>query len=109
MKEFLVSLKEWTMQSICKMLSKKTVFAVGAIALGGGVYYVIRKLPTGNASKESKEYVFFGSDGKPFILSEAQVYSIKQESADGVMVSEIAGKYNTTPVMVARIVNGISL
>lgn len=111
MKENLNSLGEWTKKVVRKPITKFVAFTIGAIALGGGVYYVVRKRKhvTRATKDEVKEYVFFGSDGKPFCLSEGQVFAIHQKYADGVLVSEIAQCYDTTPVMVSRIVNGIKL
>ena len=106
-----ISWGEWVKNIVRKPITKVVALTIGAIALGGGVYYVVRKRrhATRATKDEVKEYVFFGSDGKPFCLSESDVFSIKQKYADGVLVPEIAQCYNTTPLMVSRIVNGIKL
>lgn len=54
--------------------------------------------------KSEKNYVFVSLDGKHVILSEFDVYNIRQLHKDGVLPSVIAKKYQISTIMVCKII-----
>ena len=80
------------------------ISVVGGVLVGGGItYWHCKKTPA--PSNKDTVYVFYSMRGKPLILPEKEVYSIKKMSDDGVQPSAIAEKYGLTPAMVCRIIN----
>lgn len=51
------------------------------------------------------EYVFFNHTGKPFTLTDREMYDIKHKYEDGVLVSSIAQSYGIDAAMICRIIN----
>jgi hypothetical protein len=96
------------------MKTKKMLVFVsfGMIATGTGVlaYRIFknRKAKSSeNSPKSEVKYVFFSTEGKPVVLTERDVYDIKQLQEDGVLNSVIGEEFNMSPVMVSRVINSI--
>ena len=61
--------------------------------------------PKTPVAKSDVNYVIFSTDGTAMVLSEKEVFGIKQMYEDGVMPSVISSKYNISAVMVCRVIN----
>ena len=57
--------------------------------------------------KKAVEYVFVSESGTAVILSEQDVFSIKQMYEDDVLPTEIAKQYGLNPVTICRIINSL--
>lgn len=93
---------------------KKSIIIVSCslIATGTGVMaYRIFKNRKAKSSKTSPnsevKYVFFSTEGQPIVLTQRDVYDIKQLQEDGTLPTAIAEKFNMSPVMVNRVINSI--
>lgn len=53
-------------------------------------------------------YVFTTIEGKTVVLSEVVVFDIVQMNENGVLLNEIADKYDMRPINVSRIINQVS-
>lgn len=76
-----------------------------------GVYKAVQHFKTVRANstvKSDVNYIFSTPNGKAVVLSEKEVYGIKQMYDDGVMPSVIANKYKMNTVMVCRVINCIN-
>ena len=58
--------------------------------------------------KSEKKYVFVSIDGRHVVLSEFDVYNIRQLHKDGVLPSVIAKKYKISTIMVCKIIESIT-
>ena len=54
------------------------------------------------------DYVFTTIEGKTVVLSEVVVFDIVQMNENGVLLNEIADKYDMRPINVSRIINQVS-
>jgi len=90
--------------------SMKEVFIISSvsvlctIAAYKAVQYFKPK-PKTPVAKADVNYVIFSTDGTAMVLSEKEVFGIKQMYEDGVMPSVISSKYNISAVMVCRVIN----
>lgn len=90
--------------------SMKEVFIISSvsvlctIAAYKAVQYFKPK-PKTPVAKADVNYVIFSTDGTVMVLSEKEVFGIKQMYEDGVMPSVISSKYNISAVMVCRVIN----
>lgn len=85
---------------------KNILCLVGGTLLGFGGYYLFhhfkgKLLRPFNVVK----YVFFNHTGKPFTLTDREMYDIKHKYEDGVLVSSIAQSYGIDATMICRIIN----
>lgn len=94
-------------------MKKMLVFvSFGMIATGTGVlaYRIFknRKAKSGeNSPKSEVKYVFFSPEGQPIVMTQRDVYDIKQLNEDGVLPTSIGERFNMSAVMVSRIINSI--
>ena len=96
------------------MTTKKLIVVVtgSMIATGTGVmaYRIFknRKPKSDEISPKSEvKYVFFSTEGQPIVLTQRDVYDIKQLNEDGVLPTSIGERFNMSAVMVSRIINSI--
>ena len=88
----------------------KVTIVIAILGLGTvGMWRYLCKQPKAQATSVVKEvkYVFFSVGGIPVILSEQDVFDIKQLYQDGVLPTAIGEKFGMGAVMVSRIINSI--
>ena len=90
--------------------SVKEVFIISSVSIlcTIGVYKAVQYFkpkPNNPSAKSDTNYVIFSTDGTAMVLSEEEVFGIKQMYEDGVMPSVISSKYNISAVMVCRVIN----
>lgn len=89
------------------MIKRRNIlFLVSGILLGVGGCYLFRRF-RGKHSRPLNviEHVFFDHAGKPFTLTDCEMYDIKHKYEDGVLVSSIAQTYGIDAAMICRIIN----
>ena len=90
--------------------SMKEMFIISSVSIlcTIGVYKAVeyfKPKPKTPVAKADVNYVIFSTDGTAMVLSEKEVFGIKQMYEDGVMPSVISSKYNISAVMVCRVIN----
>ena len=83
------------------------MIATGTSVLAYRIFKNRKAKSSENSPKSEVKYVFFSTEGKPVVLTERDVYDIKQLQEDGVLNSIIGEKFNMSPVMVSRVINSI--
>lgn len=88
----------------------RTAIAVTAlgVCVSAAALYAIKHRGTRTQEptiQKEVKYVFFSAEGKPIILSEQEVYSIRQMHEDGMQPSTIGEKFGLETVVVMRIIN----
>lgn len=94
-----------------KISPLKVTIVIAILGLGCtvSVWRFLRKQPKAQANSVVKEvkYVFFSVGGIPVILSEQDVFDIKQLYQDGVLPTAIGERFGMDAIMVSRIINSI--
>ena len=91
----------------------KEVFIISSVSVlcTIGVYKAVQYFKPVRANSNVKQdvhFVFPTADGKALVLSEKEVFGIKQMYDDGVMPSVIGSKYKMNAVMVCRVINSMN-
>ena len=86
--------------------NKNILWFVGGTVVGLGGCHLFRLF----RKKHSRplnviEYVFFDHTGKPFTLTDREMYDIKHKYEDGVLVSSLAQDYGIDAAMICRIIS----
>lgn len=85
---------------------KNILFLVAGILLGCGGYQIFLHFKRKHKRPLNViEYVFFNHTGKPFTLTDREMYDIKHKYDDGVLISSIAQFYGIDATMICRIIN----
>ena len=93
-----------------KISPLKVTIVIAILGLGTvGVWRYLRKQPKAQTTSVVKEvkYVFFSIGGLSVILSEQDVFDIKQLYQDGVLPTAIGERFGMDAIMVSRIINSI--
>lgn len=93
-----------------KISPLKVTIVITILGLGTvGMWRYLCKQPKAQANSVVKEvkYVFFSVGGIPVILSEQDVFDIKQLYQDGVLPTAIGERFGMDAIMVSRIINSI--
>jgi len=86
---------------------KKKIFIFIGLAVMIILIVICKRPSTKTIVKTVVKHVFYSTEGKPVVLDEQTVYSIRQLSDDGVLPSIIAEQHGMTPIMVSRIINSL--
>lgn len=98
----------WAVVGLTTGLSMALLFAYATEQFSSDTIDTKEKLVEEEPKPSKNYYIFTTIEGKTVKLPEFEVLDIIQMNENGVLLNEIADKYNMSPVNIIRIINQIS-